>query len=185
LPQTELAKESNTVQTFRFGAIREFLPVTDSAFAAFLHRAVSRGFWIQYIIYTVDELKHLIRLQTDGIVPQVRPALLFVLGSYVDQRSSKPIDLIPFVQHVIAGWPWSVCSFGSQEHQCTIAAAALGGHMRVGFENNALLADGAPATKNSILVRQAVDGLRHLSLRVTDSAAAGAVIGKPVDRAKR
>jgi 3-keto-5-aminohexanoate cleavage enzyme len=160
-------------------AIREFLPVTEPAFAAFLHRAASRGFWIQYIIYTVDELKHLTRLQADGIVPQVRPAVLFVLGSYLEQRSGKPMDLIPFVQHVIAGWSWSVCSFGSLEHQCTMTAAALGGHIRVGFENNALLANGARAAKNSTLIQQAVDGLRHLSLQAADNAAAGPVIGKP------
>jgi uncharacterized protein (DUF849 family) len=160
-------------------AIREFLPVTEPAFAAFLHRTISRGFWIQYIIYTVDELKHLIRLQTDGTVPQVRPAVLFVLGSYVEQRSGKPMDLIPFVQHVPEEWPWSTCSFGGQEHQCTMTAAALSGHVRVGFENNALLADGTPAAKNSILVQQAVDGLRHLNLRVAGCAQAGIVIGKP------
>jgi uncharacterized protein (DUF849 family) len=162
-------------------AIREFLPVTDSALAAFLHRAVSRGFWMQYIIYTVDELKHLVRLQTDGIVPQVRPAVLFVLGSYLDQRSGNAEDLLPFVQHIIAGWPWSVCSFGDQEHQCTIAAALLGGHMRVGFENNVLLVDGSPAGRNATLVQQAVDGLRHLNLQVADIPATGAIIGKPVE----
>lgn len=162
-------------------AIREFLPVTDSVLAVFLHRTVSRGFWIQYIIYTVEELTHLIRLQTDGIVPQVRPAVLFVLGSYLDRRSGRPNDLLPFVQHIIAGWPWSVCAFGSQEHRCTVTAALLGGHMRVGFENNVLLADGSPAAKNSVLIQQAMDELCHLNLQVADIAATGVVIGKPAE----
>lgn len=91
------------------------------------------------------------------------------------------MELIPFIHQVIGRWPWSVCSFGAREHQCMITAAALGGHIRVGFENNALLADGSPAVTNSMLVQQAASGLRHLNLQLADSAAACAVIGKPVE----
>ena len=38
---------------------------------------------------------------------------------------------------------WSVCAFGRREAACVTAAALLGGHVRVGFENNLTLPNGA------------------------------------------
>jgi uncharacterized protein (DUF849 family) len=50
-----------------------------------------------------------------------------------------------------------MCAFGAGEHACAAAAAALGGHVRVGFENNLLLKSGEVAKDNAELVRQVVD----------------------------
>ena len=41
-----------------------------------------------------------------------------------------------------------------------MTAAALGGHVRVGFENNLFLPDGATAPDNAALVRLAARGAR-------------------------
>jgi 3-keto-5-aminohexanoate cleavage enzyme len=45
---------------------------------------------------------------------------------------------------------------------CVLTAAGLGGHVRVGFENNLRLADGRPAESNADLVAQVVGGARLL-----------------------
>lgn len=45
-----------------------------------------------------------------------------------------------------------VCAFGDQEAACVTAAALLGGHARVGFENNLFLPDGTLASGNQDLV---------------------------------
>jgi 3-keto-5-aminohexanoate cleavage enzyme len=50
-----------------------------------------------------------------------------------------------------------MCAFGAGEHACAAAAAALGGHVRVGFENNLLLKTGEVARDNAQLVEQVVD----------------------------
>jgi uncharacterized protein (DUF849 family) len=55
-----------------------------------------------------------------------------------------------------------MCAFGATEHACATAAAALGGHVRVGFENNLLLKDGSIAPDNAALVMQAADAARCL-----------------------
>jgi 3-keto-5-aminohexanoate cleavage enzyme len=52
-----------------------------------------------------------------------------------------------------------VCAFGRREAACVVAAALLGGHIRVGFENNLLLPDGTLAGSNADLVRQVVGTL--------------------------
>ena len=35
---------------------------------------------------------------------------------------------------------WFVCAFGAEEGSCALSAVTLGGHCRVGFENNIFLA---------------------------------------------
>ena len=55
-----------------------------------------------------------------------------------------------------------MCAFGAAEHACGAAAAALGGHVRVGFENNLLLKDGRVAPDNAALVAQAAELARCL-----------------------
>ena len=73
----------------------------------------------------------------------------------IDQTAA-PIDLLPFLA---PGAPifrhWMVCAFGRDETACVVAAVLLGGHARVGFENNLLLPDGATARSNGDLVAAA------------------------------
>ena len=54
------------------------------------------------------------------------------------------------------GDTWAVCAFGEAEGDCTLTAVLLGGHSRVGFENNVMLATGAIAPDNAALVAQTV-----------------------------
>jgi uncharacterized protein (DUF849 family) len=60
--------------------------------------------------------------------------------------------------------PWSVCAFGRREAACVTAAALLGGHARVGFENNLTLPTGARAASNAELVAAAVRALDAVGL---------------------
>lgn len=56
------------------------------------------------------------------------------------------------------------------------AAAREGGHARVGFENNRLLADGSVAQDNAALVRQLVAALRTTGRRAASAAEARAML---------
>ncbi len=67
------------------------------------------------------------------------------------------------------GWPWSVCAFGAAELRCVVTGALLGGHVRVGFENNHLFPSGVPAADNAGLVRACCDALATLGLRSASS----------------
>jgi uncharacterized protein (DUF849 family) len=51
-----------------------------------------------------------------------------------------------------------------------LTAAGLGGHVRVGFENNLWLADGRLAASNAELVAQVAAGARLLGRPVADIA---------------
>ncbi len=123
----------------------------------------------QVIIYDVADLQRWRALRQSGVVPDAPWFLLFVLGRYTAGQQSNPLDLVPFVYAHSGPEPWAVCAFGATEHACVTAAAALGGHVRVGFENNLQLKTGAIAPDNAALVAQA--------------AQAGLSLGRPLARA--
>ena len=117
---------------------------------------------IQTIVFTPDELARYYDLRERGVLGAGPDFLLFVLGRYTPGQVSSPIDLLPFLSVYRGDLPWSVCAFGRMEHACAIAAAALGGHVRVGFENNLTLADGSVAGGNAALVAQVTRGAAAL-----------------------
>ncbi len=108
----------------------------------------------QVILYDVVDLQRWQDLRARGVIPDAPWFLLFVLGRYTAGQTSSPRDLVPFVHAHMGTEPWAMCAFGATEHACATAAAALGGHARVGFENNLLLKSGQTAPDNAALVRQ-------------------------------
>ncbi|MEQ8701849.1 MAG: 3-keto-5-aminohexanoate cleavage protein, partial [Bauldia litoralis] len=100
----------------------------------------------------------------------------FVLGRYLTDRSSLPTDLLPYVSGGAPAQPWFVCAFGPAEGACALTAAALGGHSRVGFENNLQLSDETAAPDNAALVVQQIRGAGAIGRSVADGAAARAVL---------
>ena len=124
----------------------------------------------QVILYDTADLCRWQDLRQRGVVPEAPWFLLFVLGRYTAGQTSSPTDLVPFVHAHTGGEPWSVCAFGNTEHACVSAAAALGGHVRVGFENNLYLKSGALAPDNAALVTQAFEATRSLGRPLATAA---------------
>lgn len=154
-------------------AVREILPDAESepAAARFLAWLVGAGIMPQYILYDADDVARFAALRASGVVPPGPAFLLFVLGRYSPGQRSQPSDLLAFLAARTAApnlqdLPWALCAFGALETACVAAAAALGGHARVGFENNLLLPSGIQAPDNAALVAAA--------------AAAAAAIGRPL-----
>jgi uncharacterized protein (DUF849 family) len=116
----------------------------------------------QVILYDLADLQRWQALRADGTVPDAPWFLLFVLGRYSAGQVSSPHDLLPFVAAHSGPEPWAMCAFGASELACATTAAALGGHVRVGFENNLRLKDGSVAPDNAALVRQSADMARCL-----------------------
>lgn len=116
----------------------------------------------QVILYDVADMVRWQDLRARGVVPDAPWFLLFVLGRYSAGQTSNPTDLVPFVHAHTGAEPWAVCAFGATEHACVMAAAALGGHARVGFENNLMLKNGQVAPDNAALVAQAAEAARSL-----------------------
>lgn len=136
-------------------AVRELIPdaAHEAAAAGFLAELARDDVLVQHIVYSAADVIRLRGLISAGVVPDDRPAFpLFVLGRYSAGQVSEPADLLPFISAWGDAGPWAMCAFGAREAACCALAASLGGHVRVGFENNLWRPDGGVAAHNAELV---------------------------------
>ena len=162
--------------------IRELVPdaAGETAAAAFFAWLERERIFAQYILFSADEVIRFADLRRRGIVPGDAVSVLYVLGRYKPGQKSEPADLLPFLE--AAGemsWHWAICAFGAKEGATALTAAALGGHARVGFENNRLLADGSQAPDNAALVAQLARGAGLMGRPLADADAARSLLSAP------
>lgn len=154
-------------------ALRELVPdkAAEPAFAEALAWMKRENVLPQIILYDPTEALRLSGMIRRGLVPWPDIPVLYVLGRYTVSQTSQPADLLPFLgpdQPRFANW--SVCAFGRYEAACVTAAALLGGHVRVGFENNLHLPDGNTAPSNAALVATAAKTARDLGYDLCEAA---------------
>jgi 3-keto-5-aminohexanoate cleavage enzyme len=155
------AEQMNVVKNVRPEAVslalRELVPDDDhaTAFTDFLLWLRQERVMPQIILYTPEETRKLARMKAHGLIPFEDIPVLYVLGRYTPGQKSQPADLLPFLSSEMPRLGhWMVCAFGPEETACVTAGALLGGHIRVGFENNFRLPDGSLAPDNATLVKQ-------------------------------
>jgi uncharacterized protein (DUF849 family) len=155
-------------------AVKEIVPdsASEPRAAAFLAWVRREGILAQYILYSADELGRFDDLIARGVVPDGRQSVLFVLGRYAKDQTSEPAELLPFLAAKAEGHVWALCAFGPREAACAVAAAALGGHARVGFENNLQLPDGRLAPDNAALVAAVAQGAAAIGRPLADAGQA-------------
>ncbi|AOZ03491.1 class III aminotransferase [Cupriavidus sp. USMAHM13] len=151
--------------------------IPEGELAAFLAWLARERILTQIILYDAADVSRWQSLRARGLVPPGAWSELYVLGRYAAGQQSSPHDLLPFLDLADGSLPWAVCAFGREENACVTAAAAFGGHVRVGFENNLLLRDGSTAPGNAALVAQAVQGGLTLGRPLADAAAARRIYG--------
>ena len=159
-------------------AVRElFAPGADeTAGATFLARHAMRGALVQYILYDDQDIRWFQALLGRGTIPLAGASVIFPLGRYAPGQRSVPADLLPFLASWSGVTSWMMCAFGPDEAACAVAAACLGGHVRVGFENNLHLPDGSLAPDNAALVAGIVRGLCCIGRRSADAAQTRALL---------
>lgn len=149
-------------------ALRELAPETadEKDFGDFLGKLRQMRVHPQIILYTPVEAERLGAMAKAGLIPFDRLSVLYVLGRFALTRTGIPRDLLPFLAPEAPRFhAWSVCAFGRRETACVTAAALLGGHARVGFENNLALPSGERAASNAELVGAAVHALDAVGLQ--------------------
>jgi 3-keto-5-aminohexanoate cleavage enzyme len=153
-------------------ALRELVPdaAHETVFADFLSWLKNERIAPQIILYTPEEAAFLAVMQQRGLVPFDDIPVLYVLGRYTPGQVSQPADLLAFLAPDRPRFGhWMVCAFGRQETACISAGALLGGHARVGFENNFVLPSGATAIDNAALVAATTDTLEACGLKTANA----------------
>lgn len=137
----------------------------DAATLGFYRDCAHDGIQVQHILYSPEEVRALADLVSSGGLDGPL-AMLFVLGRHRAPSAAQPTpaDLEPFVDALtstmltsITDADWAVCAFGPHETDCLVAAAHLGGKLRVGFENNLRMRDGSLAPDNAARVSEIVE----------------------------
>ena len=151
------SEQMDLVRTLRPAAIsvalREILGNGEATASAFFAWAADEGIAVQHILYDSADLDKFAELYGRGSFGGIaQPRLLFVLGRYAPDQESRPEHLDVFLEGLERhrlGAVWSVCAFGRSETSALAAALALGGHVRVGFENSLWNPDGRIARDNA------------------------------------
>ncbi len=158
-------------------ALREMAP-TDAEkgeFADFLDWMRKASIAPQVILYDHEDVNRLLEWSRDGAIDGSATSVLYVLGRYTTGQKSNPVDLLAFLGTEMRPFrDWMVCAFGPNESRCAALAALLGGHVRVGFENNYYLPGGEIAGSNTDLIGATAALLKnlHIPLASADDARA-------------
>lgn len=162
-------------------AVRELFAdaAVPGAAAAFLADCAAAGMAVQYILYDADDVQRFDALLDAGAIPRSNASQLFVLGRYGDGPPSVPSAILGFLAARRHPLDWSVCAFGPTEAACCLAAALLGGDVRMGFENNIHLPDGRLAPDNAALVEHFTAVAGALGLSAASSRDARLRLGLP------
>ncbi len=126
--------------------------------------------------YMVEEAKHLIK---KGLV---KPPYWFniVMGSSNMGTLPGTVDnLISMYQYIkdIPNAVITVTGIGPSQIPMTTMGCLMGGHMRVGMEDNLYLSKGVLATKNVQFVKRAVEMIKSLQLEVATPKEAREMLG--------
>lgn len=140
-------------------ALKEMWPGEDPCEEAhardFYARAKAEGIHVQHILYDPRDLARFADACTRKIIPEGRRDALFVLGRYAASLQAEPGELDAFLDgNMSAVSSWTVCAFGRRGYDCVVRAVSLGGHIRIGLENNLHLRDGSLAPDSAALVTE-------------------------------
>jgi uncharacterized protein (DUF849 family) len=107
-----------------------------------------------------------------------RPLFQMVLGVPWGAPASPEV-LAAMKSMLPAGSPWAAFGVGRSEFPMVAQALLLGGHVRVGLEDNVYLAKGELAPDNASLVRKAATIVELLGSRLATPAEARDILGLP------
>jgi uncharacterized protein (DUF849 family) len=155
-------------------AVRELVPsgADEQEAAAFFAWLAAERILAQLILYSDEDVRRVDDLVARGVIADTQRFVLFVLGRYSTGQRSSPDDLLPFLAANRRKYTWAMCAFGPLEIACAIASAALGGHARVGFENNLYLPDGQVAPNNAALISAVAQGAVAMGRPLADAETA-------------
>jgi len=134
--------------------IREIRHMDEQIISQHFNFMRDAGISPQLILYNRHDLAMYYDWLDSGVIPGIAYPLLLVIGKNVAEGSFDNHILNPEFTEQLRASSWMVCAFGENEYKAGKLAAKLGGHIRVGFENNCILEDGTTANSNAELITQ-------------------------------
>lgn len=129
----------------------------------------------EYECFEMGHLDTILTMARKGQVPAAPMQFNFVLG--VPGCTPATVqNLCWLVNAIPAGSTWTATGIGRHEFTLAAAAIAMGGHVRVGFEDNLYLEKGVLAKSNGELVAKVVRLAKELGREVATSVEAREIL---------
>lgn len=176
LQPTELFPEMATLDsgTCNFGD--EIFDNTMPMMRAFGKRMMENNIKPEYECFEMGHLDTVLNMVRKGELPGHPLQFNFVLGVPGCTPATVP-NLCWLVNAIPAGSTWTVTGIGRHAFPMAAAAIAMGGNVRVGFEDNLYLSKGVLAKSNGELVEKVVRIANELNRPVANSDEARAILG--------
>lgn len=178
LQPTELMPEMATLDcgTVNFGddVFENTIPMMRS----FGKRMLENNIKPEYECFDMGHLETVVNLVKKGEAPGFPMQFNFVLG--VPGASSASIsNLLWLVNAMPEGSTWTATGVGRYQFPLAAHAIAMGGHVRVGFEDNLYLSKGVLAKSNGELVAKVVRIAKELGREIASPAEAREILSLP------
>jgi 3-keto-5-aminohexanoate cleavage enzyme len=143
---------------------------------AFGQRMMENNIKPEYECFEMGHLDTVLNMAKKGQVPGAPMQFNFVLGVPGCTPATIP-NLCWLVNSIPAGSTWTATGIG--RHQFTLAAAAIamGGNVRVGFEDSIYIEKGVLAKSNGEMVAKVVRMAKELGREIATSAEAREILG--------
>ena len=126
-------------------------------------------------LFDVGHIEIAHRLIKQGLVERI-PHFQLCLGSTAGMAAT-PKNAVHFSECLPTSCTWSVFGVARTQFPMVAMGALLGGHVRVGFEDNLYLEKGVIAKNNAELVDRAAAIIRNLNLEVASAAETREILG--------
>ena len=143
---------------------------------AFGKRMIEKGIKPEYECFEMGHLDTILTMARKGEVPGNPMQFNFVLG-VPGCTPATVSNLAWMVNQIPAGSTWTVTGVGRSAFPMAAAAIAMGGNVRVGFEDNIYLSKGVKASSNGELVAKVVRIAKELGTEIATSDEARAILG--------
>lgn len=163
LQPTELHPEMATLDcgTCNFGGDEVFVN-TENTIKNFGRLLIERGVKPEIEVFDKGMIDLAIRYQKQGFI-QKPMHFDFVMGV---QIAATARDVAYMVDSIPEGSTWTVAGVGRSQFQMAALAIVMGGHVRVGFEDNVYIDKGVLAKSNGELVERVVRLAKELGREI-------------------
>ena len=176
LQPTELSPEMATLDcgTCNFGGDDIFVN-SENTIKNFAIKIKERGIKPECECFEKGHIDMAIKMHKRGLIdaPMHFNMVLGVSGA----MSATPRDLTFMVDSIPLGSTFTVCAMGRYQMQMAAVSMVLGGHVRVGFEDNVYISRGVLAKSNGELVEKAVRIATELGRKIATPAETRQILG--------
>lgn len=176
LQPTELGPEMATLDcgTCNFGGDEVFVN-TENTIKNFGKLMIERNVKPEIEVFDKGMIDYALRFEKQGFIK--KPMHFdFVLGV---QMAATARDLVFMAESIPPGSTWTVAGVGRSEFQMAALAIVMGGHVRVGLEDNVYIEKGVPAKSNGELVEKVVRLAKELGREIATPDEAREILSLP------